>query len=84
MEKTLKYSKPKPIPIICNELGAIVRQISKLDQGLDISIHLEAIHAKRAQETECFLRACTYRLDKAWGLYPYCQKPKKNRVCRGP
>ena len=44
------------------ELAEIVRSVSQLEGGGPLSKHLQAIESRRAQETECYLRACAVRL----------------------
>ena len=44
------------------ELAEIVRGESRGEPSLPISRHLQIIEERRAQEAECFLRACALRL----------------------
>lgn len=44
------------------ELVEIARSVSKAGSHLPLAKHLQIIEGRRAQETECFLRACAVRL----------------------
>jgi hypothetical protein len=44
------------------ELAEIVRSVSGAERTTPLPLHLQAIRARRAQETECCLRACAVRL----------------------
>jgi hypothetical protein len=48
--------------VLSRELAEIVRSVSQVEAGAPLSKHLQAIKSRRAQETECFLRACAVRL----------------------
>ncbi len=48
--------------VLSPELAEIVRSVSQTEPGAPLSRHLQAIDCRRAQETECFLRACAVRL----------------------
>ena len=48
--------------VLSPELAEIVRSVSQSEPGGPLSKHLQAIESRRAQETECFLRACAVRL----------------------
>ena len=56
--------KPQKTAQISKELAAILRVTSKIDPRADLQTHLTAIETRRAQETECFLRACVLRMQK--------------------
>jgi len=44
------------------ELAEIVRSVSGAERSLPLPQHLRLIQLRRAQETECCLRACAVRL----------------------
>ena len=50
------------------ELAEIVRVESRGEPGLALSRHLRIIEERRAQEAECFLRACALRLRLEGGI----------------
>jgi hypothetical protein len=53
---------PQKTSALSLELAEIVRSVSREDPRAPLSKHLQAIEGRRAQETECFLRACAVRL----------------------
>jgi hypothetical protein len=50
------------------ELAEIVRSVSEADSRLPLARHIQIIEERRAQETECFLRACAVRLRLEGGI----------------
>jgi len=50
------------------ELAEIVRSVSEADSQLPLARHIQIIEERRAQETECFLRACAVRLRLEGGI----------------
>ena len=50
------------------ELAEIIRVESRGNPGLPALRHLEIIEERRAQEAECFLRACAVRLRLEGGI----------------
>jgi len=57
-----KRKPPKPEGPVSLELAEIVRSVSGAERTTPLPLHLQAIRARRAQETECCLRACAVRL----------------------
>ena len=53
---------PGKTSVLSRELAEIVRSVSQAEPRGPLSKHLQAIESRRAQETECFLRACAVRL----------------------
>ena len=50
------------------ELAEIIRVESRGNSGLPLSRHLSIIEERKAQEAECFLRACAVRLRLEGGV----------------
>ncbi len=50
------------------ELADIVRSVSEADSRLPLAKHVQIIEERKAQETECFLRACAVRLRLEGGI----------------
>jgi hypothetical protein len=50
------------------ELADIVRSVSEADPRLPLAKHVQIIEERKAQETECFLRACAVRLRLEGGI----------------
>ena len=51
-----------PTASVSSELLEIALSVSKGGAGLSLERHLQIIESRRAQEVECFLRACALRL----------------------
>ena len=50
------------------ELADIVKSVSEADSRLPLAKHIQIIEGRKAQETECFLRACAVRLRLEGGV----------------
>ena len=57
-----KRKTQKPEGPVSLELAEIVRSASNAERNTPLPQHLQAIRTRKAQETECCLRACAVRL----------------------
>jgi hypothetical protein len=60
--KAAQQQQKKPEGPVSLELAEIVRSVSGAERSVPLPQHLQVIRARRAQETECCLRACAVRL----------------------
>lgn len=65
--RSQQQQKQKQIKV-SPELADIVRSVSEADSRLPLARHVQIIEERRAQETECFLRACAVRLRLEGGI----------------
>lgn len=54
--------KGRAAPPVPKELAEIIRSASSIAGHRSLEDHLQAVRQRRAQECECFLRACALRL----------------------